>query len=84
MKRNVWADKEVTSLVNTQFIPVMIDVDDPDSASTRSRYSVGTTPNTIITDPKGNVLQQKAGGMGKAEFLEMLGNLNSSDQKDPQ
>ena len=34
MKRNVWADKEVTSLVNTGFIPVMIDVDDPDSAST--------------------------------------------------
>jgi len=81
MKRNVWADKEVTSLVNTGFIPVMIDVDDPESASTRSRYSVGATPYTIITDPQGNVLKQKAGGIGKAEFLEMLGNLTSSAEK---
>ena len=81
MKRNVWADKEVTSLVNTGFIPVMIDVDDPDSASTLSRYSVGATPYTIITDPQGNVLQQKAGGIGKAEFLEMLVNLTSSAGK---
>ena len=83
MKRNVWADKEVTSLVNNGFIPVMIDVDDPDSASTRSRYSVGATPNTIITDPNGNPLQQNAGGMSKTEFLEMLGSLHSSAAKDP-
>src|SRR5262245_12642420 len=27
MKRNVWADEQVASLVNTKFIPVMIDMD---------------------------------------------------------
>ena len=78
MKRNVWADKEVTSLVNSGFILVMIDVDDPDSASTRRRYGVGATPSTVITDQDGNLLQRKAGGMTKAEFLELLKTLPSS------
>ena len=82
MKRTVWADAQVTMSVNGSCIPVTIDVDDPDSAAIRSRYSVGITPNTIITDPQGNVLKQKAGGMGKAEFLEMIGKLNPSAGKD--
>lgn len=29
MKRQVWADEQVTALVNAAFIPVTIDVDDP-------------------------------------------------------
>lgn len=73
MKRTVWADEQVTALVNKTFIPVTIDVDDSESAAVRSRYSVGITPSTIITDSKGNVLQQSVGGVGKAKFLEMLG-----------
>ena len=78
MKRNVWADNQVAASVNTSFIPVIIDVDDTYAVSAVGRYGVGATPNTIITDPHGNVLQQKAGGMGKGEFLEMLGKTNSS------
>ncbi len=82
MKRNVWADKQVTAIVNAAFIPVTIDVDDPDAAAAMSRYRVGATPNTIVTDPDGNVLQQKQGGMDKAEFLELLGKSNPSAEKD--
>lgn len=78
MKRNVWADEQVAALVNARFIAATIDVDDPDSAAALSRYRVGPTPNTIITDSQGKVLQQKEGGMGKAEFLELLGKLNPS------
>ena len=73
MKRTVWADEQVTALVNKSFIPVTIDVDDSDSGAVRGRYSVGVTPSTIITDSNGNVLQHKVGGVGKADFLEMLG-----------
>ncbi|MCY2962540.1 MAG: thioredoxin family protein [Planctomycetota bacterium] len=78
MKREVWADEQVTAAVNAAFIPVTIDVDDPDAAETVNRYGVGATPNTIITDPQGNVLLHRQGGMGKADFLEMLGKLKPS------
>ena len=78
MKRNVWADEQVAALVNAGFIAATIDVDDPDAAAALSRYRVGPTPNTIITDPQGKVLQQKEGGMGKTDFLELLGKLNPS------
>ena len=84
MKRNVWANDQVATSVNTEFIPVTIDMDDTDAVSAVSRYGVGATPNTIIIDPQGNVLQQRAGGMGKAEFLEMLGKfttINLLDRK---
>ena len=76
MKRTVWADEQVTAAVNNSFIPVTIEVDHPDSSQTRIRYSVGVTPSTIITDPQGNVLQQRVGGVGKADFLEMIGKFN--------
>ncbi len=76
MKRTVWADEQVTALVNKSSLPVTIDVDDPNSAAARSRYIVGVTPSTIITDPQGKVLQQVDRGMSKTEFLELLRKLN--------
>ena len=76
MKREVWADGQVMATVNAAFVPVMIDVDDSSAAATLTRYGVGSTPNTIITDSEGNVLQQRRGGMSKADFLELVGELD--------
>ena len=73
MKRQVWADDQVMKTVNSEFIPVTIDVDDPDNAAILVRYNVGSTPITIVTDPNGNALQWRVGGIGKSEFLELLG-----------
>ena len=81
MKRTVWADEQVTALVNKSFIPVTIDVDNSESGTVRSRYRVGVTPSTIITDSNGNVLQYKVGGVGKADFLEMLGSSSGGGLK---
>jgi len=73
MKRQVWADDQVMNTVNAAFIPVTIDVDDPDNAAVLVRYNVGGTPITIVTDPNGNALQWRVGGIGKSEFLDLLG-----------
>ncbi len=78
MKRQVWADDQVMKTVNSEFIPVTIDVDDPDNAAILVRYNVGGTPITIVTDPNGNALQWRVGGIGKSEFLELLRASNPS------
>ncbi len=78
MKRNVWADQQVATLVNPAFIPVIIDVDDSDNDTVRNGFRIGATPVTIITDPQGNILQRRDGGMGKADFLEWLKKRNST------
>ena len=80
MKRNVWADDQVTKIVNSSFIPLTIDVDDPDHAAILTRYNNdnGVTPITIVTDPNGNALQWRVGGIGKSEFLELLRASNPS------
>lgn len=72
MKREVWADEQVTASVNEQFIPVLVDVDDADDAEILDRYNVVGAPVTIITDPQGNVLHWREGGIGKSDFLEFL------------
>ena len=82
MKREVWADDQVMATVNGRFIPVAVDVDDPGSATTLGRYGVGATPTTIITDSKGNVLQNRQGRISKSDFLEMLGKLDSPPVRD--
>lgn len=78
MKREIFADKEVMKIVNSQVVPVMIDIDDPDAADIVQQYQVGGTPITIFTDPDGQVLDYAVGKIGKAEFLEMLGNLGTA------
>jgi thioredoxin-related protein len=51
-------------------------MDNPGATNALSRYSVRATPTTIITDPEGNILKQVEGGIGKPEFLELIGKLN--------
>ena len=73
MKRQVWADEEVEATVSAGFVAVMSDVEDPDGdVATFERYPVGAWPTTYVTDAQGNVLAHAAGGLGKAEFLELL------------
>lgn len=78
MKRKVWADEQVAASVNAKFIPVAIDVGDPDDAAVLARYNVVGSPVTIVTDPHGNVLRWREGRLEKPEFLEFLGASNAS------
>ena len=82
MKRQVWADEQVTALVNAQFIPVAIDVENPDAAEILARYKVGGPPVTIVTDPQGSVLDWRAGGIDKSKFFELLKASNPSAAKE--
>lgn len=72
MKRQVWADQAVKSKVNADFIPVAVDVGAPENSAILERYQVTGAPVVIVTDPQGNALDWRAGGIGKAEFLELL------------
>jgi thioredoxin 1 len=72
MKRQVWVDDQVMNIVNSKFIPLAIDVDNPKNKDILVRYNVGGTPITIVTDSNGNALEWRVGGCGKSEFLELL------------
>lgn len=82
MKRQVWADEQVMALVNAQFIPVAINVDNPNYDAVLARYNVDGPPVTIVTDPQGTALQWRVGGIGKSEFLELLRTSNPSAAED--
>jgi len=77
MKREVFADKEVMKAINSQFVPVIINIDDPNAEDLIMQYKVGTTPITIFTNPEGEVIDYAVGKIGKTKFLEMLKNLGT-------
>ena len=73
MKRTVWSDEKVESVVDAGFTPLLIDVGEPGASSEAlERYKVYVTPTTIIADAEGNVLEQVQGAMSKSEFLALL------------
>lgn len=74
MKREVFADKEVETIINAHFTPVMIDVDNPNSIELLRYFKVNATPTTIILDSQGEVLDYAMGKVEKKKFLEMIKN----------
>ena len=74
MKRTVWADEEVAAVVNDNFIPLMVYADDAEMAGLFTRYQIGATPATLITDSSGTVLDYAVGKVDQSEFLKLLGN----------
>jgi len=75
MKREVFADSEVAEAINAQVVPVMIYADSPGADELFRQYNIGGTPITIFTDNSGQVLDYAVGGIGKPEFMDMLGKL---------
>ncbi|MDG1297245.1 MAG: thioredoxin family protein [Saprospiraceae bacterium] len=76
MKRQVFADKQVASAVNSKIIPLMIDVDDPKSKEIVDRYKAGVTPITLFIDGNGDVLDYAVGKIEKSAFMEMLNDID--------
>ena len=73
MKREVWADEEVMDVVNKGFLPVLLDVDDPDVAPVLSQFGIQGTPWTMVMEASGVVKEARFGAIGKVDFLKMLG-----------
>ena len=61
--------------INAQLVPVMIYKGEPGTDELFRQYNIGGTPITIITDGTGHVLNYAVGGIGKTEFLELIGDL---------
>ncbi len=77
MKREVFADEEVESVVNSQFRSIMIDIDNPDTKEIVNHYKIGATPTTVIVNSKGKVLDYAVGKIEKKKFLEMLNTIEN-------
>ena len=71
MKRQVWPDAEVSRLVESQYVPLYVDVDDHSQSAVVDRYQIHGIPAVLILDSEGRVLRQGY-SMTKAETLEFL------------
>lgn len=71
MKHDVWSDAAVGKLANKRFVPVYVDVDDPQHAALTSRYGIGAIPAVLIVDKDGKVLRE-ASAMSRSTTLKFL------------
>lgn len=71
MKHDVWPDPEASRAVNGQFIPVLIDADDPRSAVLSRRYEVEGIPAVLVVDADGRVVR-RGSYMSKAAAITFL------------
>jgi thiol-disulfide isomerase/thioredoxin len=71
MKRRVWPDAKVEQTVNRNYIPVLMDVDHPESQSPAQKYGIEVIPAVLILDSSGNVIR-RAQFMSTDELLSFL------------
>jgi protein disulfide-isomerase len=74
MKREIFTDNEVEKIINSQFTPLLIDIDKPSTKELVNYYNIVETPTTIILDPQGQVLHFVVGKIEKKQFLDLLKN----------
>jgi thiol:disulfide interchange protein len=71
MKHEVWPDADVASAVNDAYVPLLVDVDEPQNAEVAQKYGIRGIPTVLVLDAKGEVL--KVGSfMSKRDMLDFL------------
>lgn len=71
MKHEVWPDAEVGRAVNLNFVPVLVDVDDPRAAAVTEQYQVEGVPAVLVVGSDGQVLR-RASYLSKAKAISFL------------
>lgn len=71
MKHDVWPDHEVETVVNRDFVPLYLDVDEQSTDAIAERYGVGGIPAVLVVNAEGTVLR-KASFMSQGKTLEFL------------
>lgn len=70
MKHEVWPDPEVGRLVNTGYVPVLVDIDKHQALA--QRYNVTSIPTVLVLDSWGTVTKRSA-FMTRGQLCDFLG-----------
>jgi thiol:disulfide interchange protein len=80
MKRNVWPDAEIGSLVSQSYVPLAIDID-RDKQTTRL-YHVSGIPAILVLDSTGSVVRRSDGYLSRSGMLRFLTPVNAHSVPD--
>lgn len=71
MKHEVWPDAQVAQAVNDGYVPLLVDVDDPQNAQVAQRYGIRSIPTILVLDAEGKVLRTGS-YMSRGDMLDFL------------
>lgn len=71
MNSTVWPDAKVAEMVNQHFIPVELDIDQPDVQEIANRFQVMAVPTLVLLDSNGKELD-RANFMDTKETMKFL------------
>ncbi|MEO1516423.1 MAG: thioredoxin family protein [Bacteroidota bacterium] len=72
MEQTVLADPEVTSYIEEHYLSLKMEEKEFDALSLKSLYNISQLPTILFFQPNGELIEQHAGSLGKAEFLDKL------------
>jgi len=74
MDETTFADKDVRSYLENNFITLRIDIDDFDGFAIKEHYNIRVLPTILILDHRGVTLERKEESLSPAKMLEILKN----------
>lgn len=78
MKHEVWPDPKVAELVEENYIPVLLDVDDLTNRPIAQKYGVSSIPSIFVTSADGQILR-RAASMSASQMVKFLTPKGSAD-----
>lgn len=76
MDNETYADLNLSTFVNNNFMTFRMDIDSPDGMAIVERYGVEVFPTLLVADYKANEVSQLKGYYSPKYLEEVLGNLN--------
>lgn len=70
--KTVFADEEVGSYMNANFVNLKFDLEKGDGPSLKEKYDVKAFPTSIIFDGEGNIVKRHTGKITKDELLAFV------------
>jgi thiol:disulfide interchange protein len=80
MKRDVWPDPEIGTLVSRSYVPLSIDIDR--DKQTPRQYRVSGIPTVMVLDGTGRVVRRTDGYLSRSGMLRFLAPVNGEDVPD--
>lgn len=71
MKHEVWTDLAVQKSAESQYVPVLLDIDLPENRPASGHYGVTSIPTILVLNPQGEVIR-RASVMDASETLAFL------------
>lgn len=81
MEKTTFKDSKVVGMLNENYIPIKVNIDDFDGYAWKQEYDISTLPTLLIFNSKGRMIERIEETVSAKELLEILEEHNYDDNR---